>query len=198
MTEAMRRSMVAIARRQGTDPQEAWRKVAPPRDILYDKKYMDLRIKENVGRAKKEMKDRKVFYEHFSPPCTTSSPANTRHRVRTKLEPAGTQARPPEPYDQKVDDDTWSMLVAVKLARIKHEVGDAFSVEHIYPTPMLELHWWREFLALPGIFIVVFDNCGYGEPVRHRQMIVTNQVWLLRAQPRLPGPVSPPPGQHRL
>ena len=123
LTEAMRKAMVAIARRQGTSEKAALQKVAPPRDILYDAKFMDLRIKENVGRAKKEMKDRLVFYEHFSPPCTTSSPANTWHRVRTKLEPAGTQARAPEPYDQKVDDDTWSMLVTCKFARIKHEVG---------------------------------------------------------------------------
>merc|ERR1712242_427270 len=187
LSKAMQAAMVAIAKRRGTDATAAWQKVARPRDILYDAKYMDLRVKENVGRAKKEMKDRLVFYEHFAPPCTTSSPANTRHRARTKLEPAGTQARAPEPYDQKVDDDTWAMLVACKLARIKHEVGDAFSVEHIWPTPMVEFNWWREFLALPGIFIVTFDNCGYGEPVRHRQMIITNQVWLCVLSRDCPG-----------
>ena len=58
---------------------------------------------------------------------------------------------------------------------MKHEVGDAFSVEHMWPTPMLDFVCWSEFLALPGIYIVTFDNCGYGSPVRHRQMLVTNQ-----------------------
>ena len=78
------------------------------------------------------------------------SQANRIYRVRSKLEPAGKQECPPEPYDQKVDDDTWPRVIACTLARTKHEVGDAFSVEHIWPTPMVDLQCGRELFALHG------------------------------------------------
>ena len=34
-----------------------------------------------------------------------------------------------------VKDDTCLLEVSCKLAKIKHEVGDAFSVDHIFPSP---------------------------------------------------------------
>ena len=49
LTKAMQVAMVAIARRRGTDARAAWQKVARPRDILYDAKYMDLRVKGECG-----------------------------------------------------------------------------------------------------------------------------------------------------
>jgi hypothetical protein len=31
---------------------------------------------------------------------------------------------------------------------------------------------------MPGVFVLTFDNCEYGETYRHRQCLITNQPWL--------------------
>ena len=51
----------------------------------------------------------------------------------------------------------------VNLCIIKHSIGDAFSIEHIYPTLLLEFECTNSLLAMPGIFVLTFDNCEYGE-----------------------------------
>ena len=56
------------------------------------------------------------------------------------------------------------------------------------PSPMTDLACWREVLALPGILVVVFDNCCYGAPVRHRQQLIANQAWLVVLSRDCPGP----------
>ena len=83
LTTGMRTALGGYAVRRGKSAVWGKSKVAKERDILLDTKWMDLTVKQNVDLAKKEMKSRSVFYEHFAPPCTTSSRANTRYPVRT-------------------------------------------------------------------------------------------------------------------
>ena len=99
-------------------------------------------------------------------------------RRRTDEQPCGVPGDDGE-IPTKVRDETFLLEVTCKLARIKHEVGDAFTVEHIFPTPMLYMQCWIDLLSLPGIYIVTWDNCRYTLDVRHRQMMVTNCVWLV-------------------
>ena len=63
------------------------------------------------------------------------SEARTEHRARTALEPAGKQGLA-TPCDAKIDyeNDIWCMVVHAKLSHNKHEVGDACSTDHIWPT----------------------------------------------------------------
>jgi hypothetical protein len=50
----------------------------------------------------------------------------------------------------------------VNLCIIKHSIGDAFSIEHIYPTLLLEFECTKSLLVMPGVFVLTFDNCEYG------------------------------------
>ena len=65
-----------------------------------------------------------------------------------------------------------------RLCAIKHMCGDWFSIEHIYPSTLLEQDSYKELLAMPGVYMFTFDNCEYGEEYRHRQCLITNQPWL--------------------
>ena len=66
----------------------------------------------------------------------------------------------------------------VNLCIIKHSIGDAFSIEHIYPALLLEFECTKSLLAMPGVFVLTFDNCEHGETYWHRQCLITIQPWL--------------------
>ena len=78
----------------------------------------------------------------------------------------------------KVMESNVIAVRTVNLCIIKHSIGDAFSIEHIYPTLLLEFECTKSLLAMPGVFVLTFDNCEYGETCRHRQCLITNQPWL--------------------
>ena len=71
-------------------------------------------------------------------------------------------------------NDSKFMVRACKLAQMRHCLGEAFNIEHIYPTPMIEMDCYKELLALPGVFMLTFDNCMYEEEYKHRQCLITN------------------------
>ena len=64
-------------------------------------------------------------------------------------------------------NDSKLMVRACKLAQMRHCLGEAFSFEHIYPTPMIEMECYKEFLALPGVFMLTFDNCMYEKEYKY-------------------------------
>ena len=130
-------------------------------DIIKGAQY-DLREKWVYEREKKRMKSRCTLIDHWSPNCRTASRAN-RKPYRWKDEPYG------HVQDEKLMDDSVLMVRTAKLAMIKHMVGDFFGIEHIYPTPMLEMDCYKELLALPGVFVLTWDNCMYGQDYVHRQ-----------------------------
>jgi len=131
----------------------------------------DIRQKWVYEREKKRAKARTTLIDHWSPNCRTASRAN-RKPYRWKDEPYG------HVQDDKLMDDSVIMVRVAKLAIIKHSVGDFFGIEHIYPTPMLEMDSYKELLALPGVFVLTWDNCMYGEDYMHRQCYITN-MWFL-------------------
>ena len=63
---------------------------------------------------------------------------------------------------------------------MKHEVGDYFSLEQPYGSVMLYLEEYQDLLGLPGVYLVIIDNCMFGEQYRHRQAILTNAPWLVK------------------
>jgi hypothetical protein len=116
----------------------------------------DMRSKWVYEREKKRAKSRECLIDHWSPNCRTASHSN-RKPLRWKDEPYG------HVQEQKLLDDSVIMVRVAKLAMIKHMVGDFFGIEHIFPTPMLEMDCYKELLALPGVFVLTWDNCEYGE-----------------------------------
>ena len=70
--------------------------------------------------------------------------------------------------------DSTLMVRTCALAEMRHNVGDAFSIEHIYPTPMIEMDCYKKLLALPGVFLLTFDNCMFEKEYKHRQCLITN------------------------
>ena len=76
-----------------------------------------------------------------------------------------------------VTDSKLAVRVAA-LCKIHHAVGDAFSIEHVFPTPMLQFQSYQELLNMPGVFVFTWDNCRFGESYQHRQVLVTNQTYL--------------------
>jgi len=139
-------------------------------DILKGPQH-DMREKWVYEREKKRAKSRECLIDHWSPNCRTASHAN-RKPLRWKDEPYGHEQNP------KLLDDSLIMVRVGKLAMIKHMVGDFFGIEHIYPTPMLEMDTYKELLAMPGVFVLTWDNCEYDEEYVHRQCYITNMWWL--------------------
>ena len=111
-----------------------------------------------------------MFWEHFSPTCTTFSLAAGRYLQRRMDAPYGSrdQIKPEVARDSKIAVRTCA------LAAIKHAVGDLFTIEHPYPTIMLQFQCFEALLATPGVYVLTLDNCAYGESYRHRQCLVTN------------------------
>ncbi len=80
----------------------------------------------------------------------------------------------------QVEEETKLAVRVCALAQIKHALGDAFSIEHAWPTPMMRMMCCQELLDQPGVFALVFDNCCYGETYRHRQGAVQGALSVLR------------------
>ena len=45
---------------------------------------------------------------------------------------------------------------------------------------MIEMDCYKELLAMPGVFVLTWDNCMYGKNYVHRQCYITNMWWLAR------------------
>ena len=43
---------------------------------------------------------------------------------------------------------------------------------------MLQFECYQKLLKMPGVFVFTWDNCQYGETYQHRQIMVTNMVFL--------------------
>jgi hypothetical protein len=155
-------------------------KVAEPIDVKWGPHHdiTDIRV---YALRKQEAKKRIIYYNHYAPRCSSFSKAQRKYMERTKEAPFGVGIR------DAVIHDNVMFLQTLRLCNIHHAVGDAFSIEHIYPTLALEFDDTKALLALPGVFLVVFDNCGYGEHYRHRQCVITNQRWLAWLSPDGPG-----------
>ena len=146
--------------------------VAPPMDLVNSHKH-DILDDRVYDRRKEECKQRECLYDHWSPPCSSHSKAQAHNLQRSKDAPYGDgEIRPSVAYDSKV-----AVRVGA-LARIKHEVGDFFSIEHIYPTYLLSFESYVQLLNLPGVFVLTWDNCRFGEAYRHQQCLVVNAVFL--------------------
>jgi hypothetical protein len=130
--------------------------------------HYDLRNKKVYEAEKKRAKSRCTFLDHWSPPCTTNTRANRSRIRRWKDESYG------RCQDADLMQDTVVQVRVENLCEMKHLVGDYFIVEHIWPTTMVQMDCFQRLLSLPGVFMVVFDNCAYGELYRHRQVLITN------------------------
>ena len=88
--------------------------------------------------------------------------------------------------DSVITDSKLAVRIAA-LCRIHHAVGDAFAVEHVFPTPMLQFQSYQELLNMPGVFVFTWDNCQFGEKYQHRQAInLTLPFWRRTVQTRGP------------
>ena len=114
--------------------------------------------------------------EHYAPKCSTFSYVQAQHQQRSMDAPYGDPER--HQLRDTVVDDSKMAVRAGTLAKIKHQVGDAFGVEHIWPTPMLQFVTYQELLAMPGVFVFTWDNCRFGEKYQHRQVYITNCPFL--------------------
>ena len=107
------------------------KRVAEPRDNKYSANH-DISDKKVYEWWKKEAKARSTYYNHYSPCCKSFSAALRGLRERSKDAPYGIGAR------EGVMDDNDMFIRSVRLCMIHHAVGDAFSLEHIYPTLAME------------------------------------------------------------
>ena len=171
---------------------EAWPpgkdRVRKPRDIAWDHAAHDFSERKVFLDHKKEIKARLVLYEHWAPPCETFTQALAQYKMRFAGRPYGEGWTPEEnPRAEKLDKHTQIAINVCGEARTKHEVGDYFSVEHIWPTEMVHMTCYEELIGLPGVFIVIFDNCRYQKQYRHRQCLITNAPWLMWLSKDCPG-----------
>ena len=98
-------------------------------------------------------------------------------------DPSRNFASPLENYNRSDlrGDEHWMQDKIAKACRMNHEVGDGFSVEQRWPTPMLDSAMWKDIVTLPGIYVITWTEAAYegrGEP--DQRCLVTNQSWLAR------------------
>jgi len=156
----------AALRRQGDG------RVAPPEDVLYGPSF-DLLNPKVYERKKKEAKQRECFLNHYAPVCRKFTYAQGQYQQRSMEAPYGDDDRFGAIRDNVIDDSKLAVKTA-RLCAIHHQVGAAFTIEHVWPTPMLQFQSFQELLRMPGVFAIIWDNCAYGERYRHRQVLITN------------------------
>ena len=88
---------------------------------------------------------------------------------------------------ESVVHDNVMWLRSVALCEIHHAVGDFFTIEHIYPSYVLELDRTKALLELPGVWLLTWDNCAYGGTYRRRQFLITNLPCLVQLSRDCPG-----------
>ena len=147
------------------------RMVGPPCDVVLGPEH-DLTDKMAFQFRKKRGKSRDVWLTHYSPPCTTFTYAQRHFQQRSMTEPEGIALK--RPFRSGTDEQTTLAERALRLCALHHDVGDAFSLEHPYPSPLIELQAAKDLLGCRGVFFITWDNCMYGETYRHRQMLITN------------------------
>ena len=161
-------------------------RVAPPEDVLCGKQF-DMLDKKVFERMKKEDKERTVFFVHFAPPCRTFSQAQAQHQYRSKNAPYGGERREGEPVPDKVLDDSTIAVRCLRRCKLRHEIGDAFGLEHTFPPLILQLESAQTLLAMPGVYYFVWSNCAFGEKYQHKQIYLTNVPWLAPLARDCPG-----------
>jgi hypothetical protein len=127
-------------------------------------------------RKKKESKDRVCFANHYAPRCATFAYAHAQYQQRSMDAPYGDPSK--ELIREAVVTDSKLAVRVAAPCKIHHAVGDAFSVEHVFPTPMLQFQSYQELLNMPGVFVFTWDNYRFGESYQHRQVLATNQTYL--------------------
>ena len=87
-------------------------------------------------------------------------------------EPAGKQGLV-TPYDPKIEyeNDTWCMVVHAKWSHNTHEVGDACSTDHIWPTHG-RASASEALLTLTASISSFTDDRCFGEPVWRLQCLI--------------------------
>ena len=109
--------------------------MAPPEDLLYSPAH-DILNDRVYERKKKEAKGRVCFANHYAPRCPTFTYAQAQYQQRSMDAPYGDPAK--EWIREAVVTESKLAVRVAALCKIHHAVGDAFSIEHVFPTPMLQ------------------------------------------------------------
>ena len=135
-------------------------KVRPPEDITYDRNH-DILNDRVYERKKKEAKDRTTFSNHYAPRCATFSQTQAQYNQRTKQAPYGDPDAKGPLRPDVVTDSKLAVRIGA-LCKIHHEVGDAFAIEHPFPTPMMQFQTYKELMGMPGVFYSPSTTAGLG------------------------------------
>ena len=107
------------------------KKVAEPEDKAFSPDD-DLSKRAVVQEKKKRTKERDCMHEHFSPPCSTFVYLAAQYLLRSSEFPEGDPEKVKRATPSqlaKLAEHTAVAKNVCALARIKHEIGDFFSVE---------------------------------------------------------------------
>ena len=128
-----------------------------------------------------------MLFLHQAPPCRTFSQAQAQHQFRSRGAPYGGERRPGEPIPDRVTEDSKIAVRCLRRCKIRHEVGDAFGLEHRFPPMILHMESAQELLRMPGVFYFDWSNCAFGEDYTHRQIYLTNLPCLALLAKECPG-----------
>ena len=134
--------------------------VVEPIDVKHDPT-MDLTHRQLQDCVRQFILDGHVDYFHLGTPCTVFSRARrgiknhakARHKERIGCELA---------------------FFSCELARLCNQHGIAWSIENPQTSRIWELECFREILALPGVVVVDFPMCNFGQPYKKPTRIITN------------------------
>ena len=128
------------------------KRVAPPEDKTYGWSH-DLSNKKVVSEKKNRVKERECMHEHFSPPCSTFVTTAAQFLLRSTEFPEGDPDKVKNAISKQanlLDEHTAVAKNVCALARMKHEIGDFFSVEQPETSVMFYMKCYQELAGLPG------------------------------------------------
>lgn len=141
-------------------------RVAAPVDIQYGHGY-DLTLQHVQQYVRDLILSGTIDYLHMGTPCTVFSRARRGIRNFRKARAA-----------EKIGCEL--AFFSAELARICTLKGVVWSIENPQSSRLWELYPIQDLLSLPGVEVVDFPMCSYGQPYKKPTRIVTNCTALQR------------------
>ena len=168
-------------------------KVEAPKDCAdqtYKKRTsFNLMRRADVMAVLKLIKQGKVSWVHFAPPCATFSRARRGDggpdRVRSDEKPEG--LADPHLRSWKVTEANALTKVTAKLARAAARAGTFFSIENPEHSLLWKMPCMLSLALMPGVLNYVGDQCVFGGMYVKPTRWLTNAAWLKMLEQRCPG-----------
>ena len=159
---------------------------------------VDFTSPEVFGEINKRARQQLYKWIHAAPPCSTFSRARRTDKwgsvpiLRSDKFPMGL----PGIEHPKLTEANKIVRMLTRLVRTQHRAGQGWSIENPATSLIWQTTHFRQLSALPGVKLVVFDQCCHGSKYKKPTGLLTNMQCFEKLAKRCPGhpshPIHPP------